>query len=171
MTAAAASNASTDSADPLLQTLGAPLTPLADHSLSFLVTSLAARLTRGATHYYQRHFDIGMADFRVVMALGLARGLNVGEVAQAADIDKAAASRSLNLLQGRGLVQMEQTSTRGRAAIVHLTPAGETFAQEIRSAAQSRERRFSAGLAPAERATAASLLRQLLGNVPAMNQD
>lgn len=167
----ARSLASAAGARQVLRNLAAPLTPLAENSLTFLVMSLAGRLNRGAAHYYLRHFAIGMADFRILMALGLARGLNVGEVAQAADVDKAAASRSLKLLHERGLVQMQQTSTRGRAAIVHLTASGEALERDIRRAARRREQRFHASLTPAERETASTLIRKLIGNVPAMNQD
>lgn len=155
----------------VMEYLAAPVTPLADDSVSFLVMSLARRLNRGASDFYLRQFDIGMADFRVLLALGLSRGLNVGAVALAADVDKAAASRSLRQLQERGLVQMEQTSTRGRAAIVHLTAEGVAYEREIRRAARRREKRFVASLAPEERAQAAGLIRKLIGNVPEMNKD
>lgn len=154
----------------VLTCAAAPLTPLADDSLTFLVTSLAARLNRGAAHYYLQHFALGIADFRVLMALGLGSGLNVGELALAADVDKAGASRSLKLLHERGLVEMEQTSTRGRAAIARLTPRGTAFEREVRRAARRRERCFHASLTPAERESVATLMRKLVDNVPAMNQ-
>jgi DNA-binding MarR family transcriptional regulator len=149
----------------------APVTPLARDSLAFLVMSLAGRLNRGASSYYQRHFEIGTAEFRILMSLGLSKGLNVGEVATAADVDKAAASRSLKWLQQRGLVQMEQTTSRGRAAIVHLTTDGQAFEKELRKAARRREKRFVATLSPEEIALAESLIHKLIGNVPAMNKD
>lgn len=154
-----------------VQDPAAPLTPLARDSLAFLVTSLAARLNRGAAPYYLRHFALGIADFRVVMALGRTRGPNVGEIALAADVDKAVASRSLKLLQARGLVDIEQTSTRGRAAIVRLTASGAAFERDVRRAARRREQRFQASLTPAERESVAALIRKLVDNVPAMNQD
>ena len=151
--------------------LEAPVTPLARDSLAFLVMSLAGRLSRGASSYYQSRFDIGMAEFRILMALGISAGLNVGEVALAADVDKAAASRGLKWLQQRGLVQMAQTVTRGRAAIVNLTPEGQAFQKEIRKAARRREKRFVATLSPEERQQAEHLIHRLIGNVPAMNRD
>lgn len=149
----------------------APITPLARDSLAFLVMSLAGRLNRGASNFYQRHFDLGMAEFRIVMALGLSNGMNVGEVAVAADVDKAAASRSLKWLQQQGLVQMEQTVSRGRAAIVCLTPQGEAFRKVIHKTARRRERQFVATLTAEERILAERLIHQLIANVPRMNQD
>lgn len=155
----------------VMEYLAAPVTPLADDSIAFLVTSLARRLNRGTSDFYLEHFGIGLADFRVLLTLGLSRGLNVGAVALAADVDKAAASRSLRHLEERGLVQMEQTTTRGRAAIVHLTAEGVAHEREIRRAARGREKRFVASLGPGEREEAVGLIRKLIGNVPDMNKD
>lgn len=151
--------------------LAAPLPPLADKYLAVLVVTLAGRLNRGATSFYMRHFGITMADYRIVLALGLAKGLNVGEVATAADVDKAAASRSLRLLGRRGLVDLEQTSGRGRAAIVHLTEAGRAFERELKKAARQREARLVAALDADERLQAAALVRKLIDGVTRMNKD
>jgi len=149
----------------------APIAPLAEEYLAVLVLSLAGRLNRGAASYYLSRFDIGMTDFRIVMALGLVKGLNVGEVAAAADADKAAASRSLKFLQGRGLVELEQTATRGRAAIVHLTEEGRAFERELRKAARRRDKRLRDALTQAEQAQAVDLLRRLIAGVPNMNRE
>lgn len=151
--------------------LAAPIAPLAEEYLAVLVLSLAGRLNRGAAGYYLRQFDIGMTDFRIVMALGLVKGLNVGEVAAAADVDKAAASRSLKFLQTRGLVELEPTDTRGRAAIVHLTDEGHAFERELRKAARRRDKRLLAGLDQDERVQAVALIRKLIAGVPNMNKE
>lgn len=150
---------------------GGPLPALADKYLAVLVVTLAGRLNRGATSFYLRHFGITMADYRIVLTLGLAKGLNVGEVAVAADVDKAVASRSLRVLGERGLVDLEQTSGRGRAAIVHLTEAGRSFERGLKQAARKREARLVAPLAADERVQAAALLRKLIDGVAGMNKD
>jgi DNA-binding MarR family transcriptional regulator len=151
--------------------LAAPIAPLAEEYLAVLIVSLAGRLSRGASSFYLRHFDIGMADYRIVLALGLAKGLNISAVAAAADVDKAAASRSLRVLAERGIVELEQTSSRGRAAIVHLTEAGAELERALKKSSRLRERRFVAALSDAERTQAAALLRKLIAGVPHMNQD
>lgn len=151
--------------------LAAPIAPLAEEYIAVLVLSLAGRLNRGAASYYLRNFDIGMTDFRIVMALGMVKGLNVGEVAAAGDVDKAAASRSLKFLQGEGLVELEQTGSRGRAAIVHLTDKGRAFERELRKAARRRDKRLLAALTEQERVQAAMLIRKLIAAVPDMNKE
>jgi DNA-binding MarR family transcriptional regulator len=154
-----------------LASLTAPIAPLAEEYLAVLVVSLSGRLTRGAASYYQRHFDIGMVEYRIVLALGLARNLNISAVAAAADVDKAAASRSLRVLEQRGIVELEQTNSRGRAAIVHLTEAGVALERQLKKTSRERERRFVATLSKAEREQATALLKKLIAGVAHMNKE
>ena len=157
--------------DPVLAVLAAPLAPLADEYIAVLIMTLAGRLNRGASHYYLKHFDISMADYRIVLALGLTKGLNISAVATAADIDKAAASRSLRALEKRGVVELEQTATRGRAAIVHLTEQGRQLESRIKKSSRLREGRFVSMLTGDERDQATALLKKLIAGVPHMNKD
>lgn len=154
-----------------LASLAAPIAPLADEYIAVLIMSLAGRLNRGASGYYQKHFEISMVDYRIVLALGLARNLNISAVATCADVDKAAASRSLRALEQRGIVELEQTASRGRAAIVHLTPAGRLLERQLRKSSRLRERRFIAALSEGEHAQAIALLKKLIAGVPHMNKD
>ena len=151
--------------------VAAPIGALAQEYLAVRVLSLASRLNRGAAHYYLHHFDIGMTEFRIILAIGLEKGLNVGELAAASDVDKAAASRSLRLLEDRGIVELEQTRTRGRPAIVHLSSAGIALERELRKAARRREKRLTAALSVDERAQAMALITRLIAGVPNMNQE
>jgi hypothetical protein len=66
---------------------------------------------------------------------------------------------------------MEQTNSRGRAAIVHLTKQGALVEKQLRKDAQRREQRFVATLSPAEHDCAVALIHKLIGNVPAMNKE
>lgn len=161
----------TRSNDPVLQVLAAPIAPLAEAYIAVLVMSLAGRLNRGASNYYQKHFDISMADYRIVLALGLAKGLNISAVATAADVDKAAASRSLRALETRGVVELEQTATRGRAAIVHLTEAGRLLERQLKKSSRLREGRFVSMLSADEHTQAIAILKKLIAGVPHMNKD
>jgi DNA-binding MarR family transcriptional regulator len=151
--------------------LSAPIAPLAEEYLAVLIVSLSGRLTRGASSYYLRHFEIGMVEYRIVLALGLAKGLNISAVAAAADVDKAAASRSLRLLEQRGIVELEQTNSRGRAAIVHLTESGVALERQLKKSSRERERRFVATLSKSEREQATELIKKLIAGVANMNKE
>lgn len=144
---------------------------LADESFGILVAALAGRLNRRAGNFYQQRYGFGMAEFRILLTLSLADGLNVGEVAQAADIDKAATSRSLRVLQERGYVAMQQTLTRGRAAIARLTREGDGLARDVRQVARQRNERLLSVLTPEERAQAETIVRKLIDGVEYMNKE
>ena len=64
-----------------------------------LLSNIDMRLNRGATAYYRAAWDIGMAEWRLLVVLNMTASLNVGELAEAADLDKAAVSRSLAILE------------------------------------------------------------------------
>jgi DNA-binding MarR family transcriptional regulator len=151
--------------------IGTPVAPIAHAYLAVRVMSLANRLNRGASSFYQRRFGIAMVDYRIVMALGLVKGLNISEVAAAADIDKAAASRSLRDLEKRGMVELEQTATRGRAAIVHLTEEGKALARELKKSSRLREQRLVEALTADELTQVTALVQKLIDGVPNMNKD
>jgi len=147
------------------------LPPLAHDYTAWLITSLAARLSRGASSYYARAWKIGSTEYRLLMALG-----HMGDedacsaisAATAADIDKAAASRSLQVLQGEGLVE---TIRRGREMQIRLTDAGHSLRSELKKASDRRDRRLTHGLSASDVARLRADLHRLIGNVPFMNED
>src|SRR3569832_313863 len=104
---------------------------LAREHVAVLVSTIGMRLNRGATAYYRSAWNISAVEWRLLMTLKTIEALNVSELSEAADIDKAAASRSLAVLADRGLVSIEQTRSRGRAAIAKLTGAGRKFAARV----------------------------------------
>ena len=107
-----------------------------------LLSNIGMRLNRGVTAYYRAAWDIGMAEWRLLVVLNMTASLNVGELAEAADLDKAAVSRSLAILEERKLVCVEQTRTRGRAAIAELTSEGRKLSARLLQASRAREARL-----------------------------
>jgi DNA-binding MarR family transcriptional regulator len=147
------------------------LPPLAQDYTAWLITSLAARLSRGASSYYARQWNIGSTEYRLLMALGRMAdddGCSAIAAATAADIDKAAASRSLQVLQGDGLVE---TIRRGREMQIRLTGAGRSLRNKLRRASDRRDRRLTHGFSAAEVARLRDDLHRLIDNVPFMNED
>ncbi len=139
--------------------------------LAAYVMGVANRLNNGASNYYRKHFDLGMSEWRAMMAIGSAREAIVREVAEMADLDHAAASKSVRVLQERGLVSVEQTRTRGRAAIVRLTAEGAEVHRKLSAAAKRRHNRLVAAFSAEELETLWSLLRRLKAQVPHMNAE
>jgi DNA-binding MarR family transcriptional regulator len=85
---------------------------LAQEHITVLLVSIGMRLNRGATAYYRAAWDLGMAEWRLLLVLSSTKSLNVGELSEVADLDKAAISPSLSVLGERKLVSVEQTRTR-----------------------------------------------------------
>jgi DNA-binding MarR family transcriptional regulator len=133
------------------------------------IMGVANRLANGASQYYRSRFDIGMSEWRALMAIGTSSHRIVREVAEMADLDYAAASKSLKLLQQRGYVAIEQTQRRGRAALASLTPEGLVVWRELCRSARRRQQRLLAAFTPQEVAQLWDLLHRIEGQIPHMN--
>ncbi len=129
--------------------------------VAVLLSTIGIRLNRGSMAYYRSAWNIGTVEWRLLMTLNTIEALNVSELSDAADVDKAAASRSLAFLQERQLVFVEQTRSRGRAAIAKLTADGRKFVAKLAEVSREREARLFKDFAPADKERLKSLLHQL----------
>jgi DNA-binding MarR family transcriptional regulator len=135
------------------------------------IMGVANRLANGASNHYRSRHNLGMAEWRTMMAIGESSHRIVREVAEMADLDYAAASKSLKVLTLQGLVEVEQTRSRGRAAIAKLTPQGQKVYAELCQSAMARQERLLATFSKAEVAQLWSLLRRIEAQTPFMNQE
>jgi DNA-binding MarR family transcriptional regulator len=134
---------------------------LAQEHITVLLVSIGMRLNRGATAYYRATWDLGMAEWRLLLVLSSTTSLNVGELSEVADLDKAAVSRSLAVLEERKLVSVEQTRTRGRAAIAKLTADGKKLSARLMQISLERQARLFKNFARADKQRLNALLHQL----------
>jgi DNA-binding MarR family transcriptional regulator len=134
---------------------------LGEDHIGVLLSSVGTRLNRGATAYYRAAWNLSMVEFRLIMVLKDTETLNVGELSEAADQDKAAVSRSLALLEERKLVSIEQTRTRGRAAIARLTAEGRKLSEKLLLVSRERETMLFKYVTPADKQRLKALLHQL----------
>lgn len=139
--------------------------------LAAYIMGVANRLANGASNHYRTHFSLGMSEWRAMMAIGGQAELIVRQVAELADLDYAAASKSVRVLQDRGFVSVEQTSRRGRAAVVRVTPEGAATYKKLRDAAVLRQKRLTSTFSADELATLWALLRRVEQQVPYMNAE
>jgi len=151
--------------------------PVAGHKaevnrfIAAYIMGVANRLANGASNHYRKQHNLGMAEWRTMMAIGQSAHRIVREVAEMADLDYAAASKSLKVLTQQGLVVVAQTRTRGRAAIASLTPHGHKIYQELCDSAIARQERLLATFTEAEVQQLWSLLRRIEAQTPFMNQE
>lgn len=156
---------STSWQDPA-QADGARAVPtLCDDYTAWLVTSLAMRLSRGASTYYTREWGLGSAEYRLVMAAGRFGQGNATLLAAEADVDKAAASRALQRLESTGVVELARS---GREVLVTLTQEGRTLHRELRAASRRRDKRLTRGMSEEQIARLRADLLHLIGNLDHM---
>ncbi|SDT53605.1 MarR family winged helix-turn-helix transcriptional regulator [Bradyrhizobium canariense] len=134
---------------------------LGEEHIAVLLSSVGTRLNRGATAYYRTAWNLSMVEWRLLIVLKDTEFLNVGELSEAADLDKAAVSRSLALLEERKFVSVEQTRTRGRAAIAKLTVEGRELSEKLLRVSLEREALLFKYFTPADKEHLNVLLRQL----------
>lgn len=139
--------------------------------LAAYIMGVANRLANGASNHYRSRFNLGMSEWRAMMAVGGADQLIVREVAENADLDYAAASKSVRALEKQGYVSVEQTLTRGRAALVRLTPEGRELYHKLRDSARRRQQRLIASFSAEEIETLWSLLKRVEAQVAHMNAE
>jgi DNA-binding MarR family transcriptional regulator len=128
------------------------------------MTNLANKLSRGASALYRRNFGVGIIEWRVMAQLAIEPDITASRVCSVIGINKAAVSRSLAFMNGKGLVASRPASD-GRQQLLHLTAAGRALHDRIIVVALERERRLLGTLSTAERETLRSLLGRLHENL------
>jgi DNA-binding MarR family transcriptional regulator len=141
--------------------------PLSDEFLAVLVIAIANRLTRGASKFYRDVWNIGVVEWRVMMCLDDHAGRPIGEIGEAADVDKGAVSRSVKVLIERGLIKAEIGARRMN--LIRLTPSGKALLKDLNMSGRRRETRLLSAFSPDESAQLRAMLARLLKQVDVMN--
>lgn len=142
---------------------------LADEFTAVLVIAIANKLTRGASKFYRTNWNIGVVEFRILMCLRPGVGRAIGDIAEAADVDKGAVSRAVKVLVDMGLV--DTAAAARRVNEVTLTRTGERLARELRSAGRAREARLLSPFDAKEKRLLLDLLKRLSVGVDLMNEE
>jgi DNA-binding MarR family transcriptional regulator len=135
-----------------------------DHYLPFLIVSISNNLYRSASRYYQSRFGIGVTEWRVLTALAAAPNSTANRLCEIGRLDKAAASRSLKVLESSGHVAIARHKSDARKRIVAFTPAGRSLYEELIAVAKNRQERVAAGLTAQETDMLIALLTRVRAN-------
>ncbi len=136
-----------------------------DRYLPFLIISISNGLYRGASQFYQARFGVGVTEWRVLSALASEPNSTANRLCQIAQLDKAAASRSLRVLESGGYVAIEPHDTDARKRTVAFSPSGLALYEKILGVALKRQERMLAGLSAEETSALLSLLQRVRSNV------
>lgn len=134
-----------------------------------ITTSLSNKLSSGASQEYRARFDLGVVEWRVLAQLGAEPWSTGAQLSQTIGLDKASISRSLHLLEDRGLIRFR--SAGGRRQEAALTSEGWAVHARVLEVARAREARLLDGFAPDEVDALIGLLQRLLANLPGVEAD
>jgi DNA-binding MarR family transcriptional regulator len=136
----------------------------------FFISSIANKISRGGSRVYLRLFGVGIIEWRILYVLAGASSASANAICQQIDLDKAAASRSIQVLERRGYVTACTDPCDARRRTVSLTPAGAALHDQILKVALQREQYLLDGFSDAERDLFLSLLRRMHVNAVRMDR-
>ncbi|MDB5566267.1 MAG: MarR family transcriptional regulator [Tardiphaga sp.] len=132
------------------------------------VTFIANKLSRNATAFYQKQFGVNVTEWRIMSLLAIEPGIPASRICHVIGFDKGPVSRTLTLLQDRGLVAINTDPNDGRSHSISLTAKGRVTHNAVLVAALERERRLLACLEKDEREVLIDLLRRIHSNLGAV---
>src|SRR5437870_7917806 len=132
------------------------------------VTFIANKLSNSATVFYQKNFGVNVTDWRIMSLLAIEPGIPASRICHVIGFDKGPVSRTLSVLQKRGLVTIRTAPDDGRTHSISLTSKGRATHNKVIVAALERERRLLSVLKKDEREVLIDLLRRVHGNLDAV---
>src|SRR5216683_4911261 len=106
------------------------------------VTFIANKLSNSATVFYQRNFGVNVTEWRIMSLLAIEPGIPASRICHVIGFDKGPVSRTLAMLQKRGLVSIRADPNDGRTHSISLTARGRATHDKVIVAAFERERRL-----------------------------
>jgi DNA-binding MarR family transcriptional regulator len=132
------------------------------------ITFIANKLSNSATVFYQKNFGVNVTEWRIMSLLAIEPGIPASRICHVIGFDKGPVSRTLSLLQKRGLVAIRTAPDDGRTHSISLTAKGRATHDKVIVAALERERRLLSVLRKDEREVLIDLLRRVHGNLDAV---
>lgn len=117
-----------------------------DAFLPYRATRLAALLSKGLAADYQQHFDITVAEWRVLVHLTQQSEISVRDMFDRVDMDRARVTRTVQRLQARGLVDKRRHPDDRRLLQLALTRKGSDLASELSVVAERFAHRAVRGI-------------------------
>jgi len=139
-----------------------------DRYVPAFITFIANKLSNSATVFYQKNFGVNVTEWRIMSLLAIEPGIPAARICHVIGFDKGPVSRTLSLLQKRGLVAIRTAPDDGRTHSISLTAKGRATHDKVIVAALERERRLLSVLRKDEREVLIDLLRRVHGNLDAV---
>jgi len=154
-----------DARSSLQASAGGPVLDL-NRYVTGLLTLIASNLSGSASSAYLSLYAIGIETWRVMVMLANEGRVTAQRIVQLLDADKGAISRTLKIMQERGLVEFEPDESDGRLRHFVFTPEGRQLHDRIIRLALVREAAAISVLSDKEVETLRDLLRRVYVNLP-----
>jgi DNA-binding MarR family transcriptional regulator len=142
-----------------------------DRYVPALITFIGNKLSRSASALYQQSFGINVTEWRILSLLAIEAGIPAARICQVIGFDKGPVSRTLALMQTRGLIAIATDPDDGRSHSISLTARGRVIHDQVITVALERERRLLKCLREDEREQLINLLLRVHGNLGAVTGD
>jgi DNA-binding MarR family transcriptional regulator len=129
------------------------------------ITFIANKLSRSANAFYQKRFGVNVTEWRMMSLLAIEPGITASRICQVIGFDKGPVSRTLAMMQKRGLIAIDDDPRDARSHSVSLTPKGRDTHDAVIVVALAREQRLLSCLRKDEQETLIELLRRIHGNL------
>jgi DNA-binding MarR family transcriptional regulator len=139
-----------------------------DRYVPALVTFIANKLSRSATVLYQKRFGVNVTEWRILALLAIEPAISAARICHVIGYDKGPVSRTLAMMEERGLVTIRPDKRDGRTHAISLTPKGHVTHDQVIALALERERRLLSCLRNDEREALINLLVRIHGNLDAV---
>jgi|EndMetStandDraft_8_1072994.scaffolds.fasta_scaffold62972_2 DNA-binding MarR family transcriptional regulator len=139
-----------------------------DRYVPAFITFIANKLSRNATVLYQKRFGVNVTEWRIMSLLAIEPGIPASRICHVIGFDKGPVSRTLAMLEERGLVAINADPDDARTHSITLTTKGRTTHDAVIVTALERERKLLSCLDESEREVLIDLLRRIHGNLGAV---
>ncbi len=142
-----------------------------ERSPAMLLSFAANHFTEAASRYFKDHFDLGAVDWRLLFLFAREPGATAAHASRVIGVDKAAVSRSLQRLEGAGMLAPGELHANGRSRGWTLTKPGRQMHQRILRVALARQKDLLSGFDAAEVAAFCDFLMRFLQNLERVEGD
>lgn len=139
-----------------------------DRYVPAFITFIANKLSNSATVFYQNRFGVNVTEWRIMSLLAIEPGIPASRICHVIGFDKGPVSRTLSMLESRGLVAISTDRRDARTHSIKLTVKGRKTHDAVIVAALGREQRLLSCLDENEREVLIDLLRRIHGNLDAV---
>jgi len=139
-----------------------------DRYVPAIITFIANKLSNSANGFYQKNFAVNVTEWRIMSLLAIEPGIPASRICQVIGFNKGPVSRTLALMQKRGLIAIKADPHDGRTHSISLTARGRATHDKVIVMALGRERRLLACLSGDEQELLIGFLLRMHNNLGAV---